>query len=280
MKRVICFLIIVFFAFVKDSISQENKGIDFEVVNNEVTISASIYLPSGVDHPVPAVIFIPGSAQETGDSYLPYVPIINGIGYAVVIYDKRGVGKSTGEMITVSSKNSERTIGLRAADVNSIVNYLINNSALNLDKIGLIASSQGAWVASELYKLNKNIGFIINCSGGVASVGASDYYDEIMDDPQLSIKKGNRKVRSFKNLAGFDPLPIIKQMTIPVLWLYGELDRSHPGLYDIRILKKLNKPNFKFDILEHTNHDLIDINTNTISEDLIKISLEWMSSLK
>ena len=186
---------------------------------------------------MPLIIVVPGSASETRESFLPYVPAITSTGYGIIIYDKRGTGKSTGEFIKVSSLNSKKMINLRAKDVRSIVNYAKNHPKIDANKIGLLASSQGAWVASELYKISKDIAFIMNYSGGVASVGASDYYDEIMDTPDQEIKEGNLMVEKFKGVNGFDPLPIIKKMKIPVLWVYGALDSSHPVFYDQSILE-------------------------------------------
>nr|WP_299385504.1 hypothetical protein [Allomuricauda sp.] len=68
-------------------------------------------------------------------------------------------------------------------------------------------------------------------------------------------------------------------MDIPVLWMYGELDRSHPGLFDLDMLEKMNKPNFKLELLKDTTHELTNINTNEISQEIIQKSMAWMASL-
>jgi len=273
-------VVILFFLFWNlSSFGQEDLiRNDFEVTNGDITISASLYLPENSTSQFPVVIMVPGSAQDTRESYVPYVPVIQGIGYAVVLYDKRGTGRSTGDFVTVSSTNSKQTIRLRANDVSSIVEYLKNHPKIKKNSIGLLASSQGTWVASSVYNLTRDIDFIINYSGGVASVGESDYYDEIMDNDSMSIDEGNSRVSDFNGVKGFNPLSIIKKLEIPVLWVYGDLDQSHPGLHDISVLKGLNKSNFSIELIKNMNHDLIDITTNLISDDMIKISMEWMSN--
>jgi hypothetical protein len=274
-------VLLFFLGWNSSSIGQENlKGHEFEVHNGDITLSASLYLPDNDMSNYPVAIMVPGSADDTRESYLPYVPTIQSIGYAVVLYDKRGTGRSTGDFIKVSSTNSFKTIALRANDVSSIVDYLKKHPNIQKEKIGLLASSQGAWVASAVHKLTGDIGFIINYSGGVASVGESDYYDEIMDDASISIQEGNSKVNKFKGIIGFNPLPTIKKIEIPVLWIYGELDNSHPGRHDISVLKRMNKPNFSIQLLKNMNHDLIDVTTNSVSEEMINISMEWMSALE
>lgn len=54
---------------------------------------------------------------------------------------------------------------------------------------------------------------------------------------------------------------IISNMTLPVLWVYGNEDRSHPARYDAAILENLNKSNFTIQIYPNANHELIDITT-------------------
>lgn len=257
----------------------ESKVIDFEVKNGEAVISASLHLPPDSMDAVPVVIVVPGSDRGNRDYFLPYIPVINSIGYAVALYDKQGVGKSTGKFIQVSSLNSKRTIKERAKIVSSLVGQLQDMNAVEGDKIGLLASSQGTWVASEVHKMTGKVAFIMNYSGGLASVGASDFYDGIMDDKTVSIADGNTRVQGFSGIAGYDPIDIIKEMQIPVLWMYGELDTSHPGFYDLTKLKAMNKSNFRLELLKNTTHELIDVNTNDISEEMINKSMEWMSSL-
>ena len=253
---------------------------EFEVSNKAVRISGSLYFPVSSVGEVPVVIVVPGSARETRESFLPYVPMINKLGNAVIIYDKRGTGKSTGQFINVSNLNSKKTIKLRAQDVGAIVKYAKKHPQINARQIGLLSSSQGVWVAMEVHKLTKDLAFLMNYSGGVASVGLSDHYDELMDDPELSIKEGNSRLGVFNGIHGFNPRSIIKKLKLPTLWVYGALDRSHPILYDVAILQRMNKPNFKVILLENMNHDLMDVATNSISGEMIKASMDYLSSLR
>lgn len=254
------------------------QGEEFEVPNQDVTISGSLFLPDSLTEKLPVLVFIPGSSAGTREEFLPFVKPINDFGYGVVIYDKRGTGKSTGDFIRISSVTSDSLIRTRAADVSSIIDYVARHKRVDPKKIGVCASSQGTWVTSALQQERGDLGFIINCSGGVASVGQSDYYDEIMDAGTLTIEKGNTKVKDFTGFLGYDPKSVIKEMELPVLWVYGALDDSHPALFDIEFLKALKKPNFRFELLKNVNHNLVDVSTNSFSEALMELTFDWMAS--
>ncbi len=260
--------------------SQEYKSEnEFQVRNGEVQISGTLFYPEKAAQKVPVLIFIPGSAAETREAFLPYVKPITDSGCAVVIYDKRGTGKSTGDFIKISSKTSERLINERANDVLAIIKYLKSQERVDASKIGASASSQGTWVAHAIQRKSKSLGFLMCTSGGVASVGESDFYDEILDDEAVTIEEGNKQLSTFSGYHGFDPKPDLKDVDIPVVFIYGAMDRSHPILYDISVLKEMNKPNFEVHLLPNVNHDLIDISTGQFSNEVGNKAFEWMASI-
>lgn len=259
---------------------QQPQVLDFTIKNGTATISASLHMPAQQDIAVPVVLVVPGSDRGTREYFLPYVPAINGLGYAVALYDKQGVGKSTGSFIQVSSANSTTTIVERAEIVSQLVRHLQKMEAVAPSKIGLLTSSQGAWVGAEVHQKLGGLAFILNYSGGVASVGVSDFYDEMMDDETITVAEGNARVEKFNGLQGYDPLSSIKTMDIPTLWIYGELDRSHPILYDLKKLEEMGKQNFTLKLLKNMTHDLIDVTTENISQEMIETSMQWLSSLE
>ena len=258
---------------------EDTQQKDFTVTNGEVSISGSLFFPSNAQEKVPVLLFIPGSSAETRETFMPFVKPITDFGCAVVIYDKRGTGKSTGDFIKISSKTSKELINERANDVAAIIEFLKSQNGIDPTKIGASASSQGTWVAHAVQRKNKSLGFLMYTSGGVASVGESDFYDETMDDESISIEEGNTRVTSFSGYQGFDPKPDLKDIDIPTIYMYGALDRSHPILYDISILEKLNNPNFKIHLLPNVNHNLIDVTTGQFSGEVMNKAFEWMGSI-
>lgn len=64
------------------------------------------------------------------------------------------------------------------------------------------------------------------------------------DDPNLSIDDAMNQLPDYDGPIGFDPIDIINTMSLPVLWIFGNEDRSHPVRYDVEVLANLSKSNF------------------------------------
>jgi pimeloyl-ACP methyl ester carboxylesterase len=56
----------------------------------------------------------------------------------------------------------------------------------------------------------------------------------------------------------FDPRPLLTRLTIPVLWVYGALDKSQPVMKDVRVLTPLRRAgkHFTVKVFAHANHAL------------------------
>src|SRR6185436_19355788 len=94
-------------------------------------------------------------------------------GIASFIYDKRGVDKSGGD------RNFPQyfSFDTLAMDVNAAIDELSKRKDINTNKIGLVASSQGGWVAPLAASLNKSISFLIIASGSVSTVGEDNLFE-------------------------------------------------------------------------------------------------------
>ena len=120
--------------------------------NNEesgVTLSGTLSLPQE-DGKLPAVILFPGSGAVDRDSTLGEYKAFKIIAYylaekgiAVLRFDKRGVGKSTGEFATVTEEDFVQ-------DGCVAIKYLQSRSEINPKHIGLIGHSEGGLIASML----------------------------------------------------------------------------------------------------------------------------------
>jgi uncharacterized protein len=122
--------------------------------NNNITLAGTIYKPNGTtEHPY--VILIHGSGNQTRKTInlrsMAYMLAQNGIG--VLIYDKRGTGNSTG--------SADASIFVLAGDAIEGVNYLSGRKDLHIQKLGLLGTSQGGWIASIVSSRIRNIDFII-----------------------------------------------------------------------------------------------------------------------
>ncbi len=247
----------------------------FKTTSGAATIEGELFLPEG-DGPFPAMIIIPGSGNEDRSELEPFAAILNANNYGLYIYDKRGIGGSTG---SYPPELNDPTVFLsaRADDITGIIELLKSHEQINESRIGLFGSSQGAWVNSLVYNMRSDLAFIIMVSGGIASTGLENLYCGLTDDPTVTIEEAVNQLSDFTGPVGFDPLPIVEEMSLPVLWIYGNEDRSHPARYDIDVLEQLNKSNFNLKVYENVNHEIVDLNTGQPPSDLFDVIGMWLA---
>ncbi|MBK5196408.1 MAG: alpha/beta fold hydrolase, partial [Proteiniphilum sp.] len=113
----------------------------------------------------PAVVLIAGSGPNDRDETLfghkPFLVISDYLtrnGFAVLRYDKRGVGASTGDY-------SKATIQHFAEDVHAAVEYLKQRKEIAGSHIGLLGHSEGGIIAPMVAAIDKEIDFIVMMAG-------------------------------------------------------------------------------------------------------------------
>lgn len=115
---------------------------DLTIPVGNVTLAATLYLPAN-GGPFPAVVVVPGSGdQSRADWHLrahAYALVRNGI--ACLIYDKRGVGGSTGSY-------EDATFDELARDANAAARVLRARRDIRANAVGLMGISQGGWIAT------------------------------------------------------------------------------------------------------------------------------------
>lgn len=110
------------------------KHEDVSFPNGDVRLVGTLISPrSGSKHP--AIILVHGSGAENREYMLPWARFLIRRGIAVLGYDKRGVGGSTGDWNTASFNDL-------AGDVVAAFNYLKTRSDIDGTQIGLLGISQ------------------------------------------------------------------------------------------------------------------------------------------
>ncbi len=164
-------LLIVLFTLCLTNCSTYKKT-DVTFNNNDITLSGTLYLPKG-EGPFPAVVFVHGSGEETRKNSAYSAKWMTSIGYAALVYDKRGTGKSDGDENDWSYFSFEDL----ANDAVSAVKLLEQNEHIDSDKIGLHASSQGGWVAALAASKTESINFMIIKSASVSTVSEDRIFE-------------------------------------------------------------------------------------------------------
>ena len=140
---------------------------DVTFSNGEVTLAGTLTLPS-TEGPHPAVILISGSGPQNRDEEIPGIPgyrpftiIADHLaksGIAVLRYDDRGVGQSTGDHTMATSADF-------ATDTEAALRYLLNREEIDKTQIGLLGHSEGGMIAAMVTARNPNIAFVISMAG-------------------------------------------------------------------------------------------------------------------
>ena len=136
------------------------EEISFSNVPAGVSLAGTLTLPKGAG-PFPAALLIVGSGPHDRDEALanhrPFLVLADHLarkGIAVLRYDKRGIGKSTG------SSDKATTLDL-AADAQTAIAYLKTRKEIDPAKIALIGHSEGAMIAPLIASQTKDVAWVV-----------------------------------------------------------------------------------------------------------------------
>ncbi|MDR7450993.1 MAG: alpha/beta fold hydrolase [Armatimonadota bacterium] len=213
------------------------------------TLAGTLILPRG-DGPFPAVVVISGSGPATrnGGRRFPIYRLIAGHlaarGIAVLLYDKRGVGGSTGTW-------KRETFAGRAEDVAALIGWLGRRGEIDRRRIGLIGHSQGGYVV-PLVAQRAPVASLVMLAGPAESVRAQALTYEAVEASRRGVSAAavRGRVRRLDLIlraasalgplcralgasyicyvVDYDPRPALSTLRVPVLALFGALDTQVP----------------------------------------------------
>ena len=147
----------------RDTIAEE-----VTFTNGDLTLSGTLTLPSA-GGPHPAVFLIGGSGPQDRDGamraipgYRPFALIAEHLtrnGFAVLRYDERGVGKSTGNYGAATEQEFIK-------DAEAALQYLLSRRDIAAKRVGVLGHSEGAMIAAIVAGKNPHVAFVISLGGG------------------------------------------------------------------------------------------------------------------
>ena len=133
------------------------KHEDVRFPSGEIRLAGTLITPiTGTRYP--AIILVHGSGPQNRESILPFARFLVRHGVAVLGYDKRGVGGSSGDWNTASFDDL-------AGDVIAAFEYLKTRSDIDSSQIGLLGVSQAGWIMPIAAVRAKDLAFLISISG-------------------------------------------------------------------------------------------------------------------
>ncbi|MDE1985240.1 MAG: alpha/beta fold hydrolase [Alphaproteobacteria bacterium] len=126
--------------------------------NGDVTLAGTLLLPAGTA-PHPAILFLQGSGPEGRWANRYLAERFAKAGFAALIYDKRGVGQSTGDWHKAGFEEL-------AADAVQGIRFLQAQPEVAGKRIGIYGHSQGGTLAPLVARRAGDLAFVIGAAAG------------------------------------------------------------------------------------------------------------------
>ena len=250
---------------------------------------------------LPAIVLIAGSGPVDRDETAYGIPIFAQLanaladaGFAVVRYDKRGVGQSGG-------RGEFATLNDYAEDVIAVVKFLEKRKDIDPKRIALAGHSEGAAVALLAARRAGNVRAValiagIGTTGAQLNLEQQQYAFRAAKTPeaeQAAKVELQKKVQAavltgkgwedvpadirkqaespwFASFLAFDPAPVIAKLDQPLFVIQGALDMQVPPHHAEKLGALANArkkaPKTEVVVLPGINHLLVPAKTGDLSE--------------
>lgn len=282
-----------------------DEALEVTFPSGEIELAGTLTLPKERSRPVPAVVLIAGSGPHERDENVAGVKVFAQIaeyltsqGFAVLRYDKRGVGRSGGRYETATTHEF-------AEDAEAAVRFLRARPEIAPDRIGLIGHSEGAIVALLVAARDPKLATIVLMAGP-----ATSGEQVVLEQQQYLLRNLPEKERQqrialqkkildavktdrgweeverlippdaralvavarspwFREFVRLQPLALLEQVTCPVLVLQGGKDTQvfpHHAEAFARALEARGKVPYAVKIFPSLNHLFHQAETGDLAE--------------
>jgi pimeloyl-ACP methyl ester carboxylesterase len=251
------------FTFGAVAVSSDHREVSVRFRCARATLAGTLFLRRGAG-PHPAAVWVHGSGPARRLRFPKGVlPRLVRSGVAVLSWDKRGVGASTGRCCPGDRGHFD----LLAADVDGALNALRAYRDVDRRRVGIIGASQAGWIVPlAAVRFRHPIAFTAMVDAPAVSYGEENLYSKLTGEEGgmpsgLSAAEIERRLDE-AGPSGFDPRPYLARMTSPGLWLYGGKDLSQRTGRSVTVLKHLKRSRarrFTTRVFPQANHGLLDI---------------------
>jgi pimeloyl-ACP methyl ester carboxylesterase len=140
------------------------QDVAFENTAAHNHLAGTLTIPQGTG-PFPAIVLVSGTGQNTRDEdvwghkvFIVLADALSRRGFAVLRYDKRGVGGSTGNFYTATTADF-------ASDADAAVTWLQTQPGIDARHVGILGHSEGGIIAPMVAASDKHVAFVVMIAG-------------------------------------------------------------------------------------------------------------------
>jgi len=215
-----------------------------------VTLAGTLTVPKGAG-PFPAALLIAGSGPQDRDGAIakhrPFFVLADALtrkGIVVLRYDKRGIGKSTGNADVATTMDL-------AADARAALDFLKSRKEVDASRIGLVGHSEGAIIAPYLAAHSQDVAWLV-----LLAAPATKGEDTLLNQSELIGRAGGLNDNQLDASLGFDQAaytlvrqekdPVVLSEKLLTLVKSSGLDSALPPSALETQLRMLTSPWFRF----------------------------------
>jgi uncharacterized protein len=231
-----------------------------------LSLPATLRLPDVPAPGRPAMVLVHGAGQGPREGLRPEAEAFAAAGVATLTYDRRTVGYSF----------TERSYSRLADDAVAAAAVLRAQPGVDPGRVGLWGLSEGGWVAPLAAARAPETAFLVvvgaNGMGPLrqqvwaeaVKVQSAGVRGSLVDAASAGVYRLIADLGLFSE-AGYDPGPVLRRLTLPVLGVWGAVDRSTPPVESVALfreaLDQAGNPHYHLRTVagaEHSLHSSVD----------------------
>lgn len=209
----------------------------------------------------PALTFAHGAGAAPRAFNLTLASYANHLGLVTLSCDKRGIAQSGGDY--PGEFPSTPAVDQYARDVEAQARWLARQPEVDPARLGVGGGSQAGWIMPLAAAREPAIRFMIGLVAPSLTQGETDLWASLNGQgasmPTRTDEDMEAEVRR-AGPGGFDPMPSIRAMRIPAIWLYGGKDRTVPSRLCVERLDPVTREpgrDFSYRVFPGGTHGLI-----------------------